>query len=320
MGNVRLTVAIPTFNGFRTLSQTLESVIKEISSLNRFDVNLEIFDNGSTGQSADFLNALALPEGSIVHRNTVNAGYDENIKRAVQCSQGDFVKILADDDVLVPGSLASLLAIIETHDDISFIVSDFSKFSTDMATEIEAPILSKQLSNLQKGESGLELARGRFGQVSSLAFRRAYFTNAVTIPGMGTNYLHVSVVYALALRHSYFIQTGTNVQVRDGSPNFTGSVERSVSTPVDGLGAIRNLRSLGYSRKFTRATYKTQAKYLFGIFMFGKRQGVNRLPVMIAKSISILGPRPELLIAFLACLIPSPIFDPITNLIKPSSV
>lgn len=317
MGRIRLTVAVPTFNGFKTLGETLGSIVSEISSLDRPAVNLEIFDNGSTGPSEEFLNSLSLPAGSIIHRAAQNLGYDENIKRAVQNSQGDFVKIIADDDLLVPGTLKSILDIIDSHKEISFVVSDFSKYSSDMLTELEAPILDAEIPSLQKGESGLSFVRGRFGQVSSLTFRRALFTDAVARPGLGTNYIHVYAVYALALHHAFIIQLGSNVLVREGSPNFSDNAERIVSTPLDGLGAMRDLKAMGYSRKFTRATYKSQANYLFGIFLFGKLHGTEGLIKKVSRAIGVLGPRPALILSLLACLIPLPVFRVIAKLPRP---
>lgn len=304
MKHILLTIAIPTFNGSATLLQAVESAKAEIENCKRTDVNLEVFDNASTGLSKEILNSLMLPQGSIIHTSQDNVGYDANVKRAVELSQGRFVKILADDDMLADGSILRHLKAIQEEPDLAFIVSDFAKYSGDMNKELEPPFLQKQFEGLHHGEEGLKLTQGRFGQVSSLTFNKRLFAGTEMNAGLGTNYIHVFAVYKLARKNPFHIATGNNVLVRDGSPNFSSSVEKMISTPVQGLGAIKNLRSDGYSKTFVDREYRVQAKYIAGLIAFGKLNKVKGLLSLVSYTFGILGARAYLFVAVLVLFVP----------------
>lgn len=308
MIDMLLTIAIPTYNGYRTLKDTVQSSIVEIERCRRTDVNIEIFDNGSTGLSKDILDSMVLPAGSIIHNSKENRGYDVNVKRAFELSQGRFIKILADDDVLAPGSLLRHLEAIEKHPNSAFIVSDFVKCSAEMNTEIEMPILPAAVEGLHSGELGLGLAGGRFGQVSSLTFNKSRLREIDLAMGLGTDYVHVFATYSLASSNDFYILTGGNILVRDGSPNFSASNENKISTPVKGLGAIQNLRKMGYSNQFVSSVYRDQARYISGLMVFGKIHTVAGLQKYLRRSFAVLGPRAYLFATALALAIPGAIF------------
>jgi glycosyltransferase involved in cell wall biosynthesis len=283
----------------------VESATVEIQNSNRADVNLEIFDNASTGLSKEILNSMVLPMGSIIHTSQENLGYDANVKRAVELSQGRFVKILADDDILTPGSLLRHLDAIENEPNLAFIVSDFAKYSADLNRELEPPFLPNRFGGLHRGEEGLKLTQGRFGQVSALTFNQGLFAGTEMNAGLGTNYIHVFAVYELARKNPFHVVTGNNILVRDGSPNFSASMEKMISTPVQGLSAIQGLRTMGYSKTFVDREYRLQAKYIAGLIAFGKLNNVKGLASHVSQTFGILGARSYLFAAVLVLLVPS---------------
>ena len=95
--NIILTIAIPTFQGAKTIRETLESIIIQITE----DIEILIIDNASTDNTKDIVNEFLNKHYHIHYlRNEKNVGLDANYDLAIKNANGEFVWLFSDDDVL----------------------------------------------------------------------------------------------------------------------------------------------------------------------------------------------------------------------------
>jgi glycosyltransferase involved in cell wall biosynthesis len=107
-----LTIAIPTYNRARYLGELLAALFDQLVPEPR--VELLISDNASPDETPSVIREYqerGLQLRNI--RNEINIGPDANFLQCFEQSQGKYVWIFGDDDILVPGGLAAILSHLE---------------------------------------------------------------------------------------------------------------------------------------------------------------------------------------------------------------
>jgi glycosyltransferase involved in cell wall biosynthesis len=101
-----LTVAIPSYNGQRTIRHAIDSCLGQSWT----DFELIVVDDGSVDDTVDVVNAVADRRVQCV-RYPTNAGAVANWNRCIGHAAGRYVWILHQDDWLRPGAMEALSAI-----------------------------------------------------------------------------------------------------------------------------------------------------------------------------------------------------------------
>ena len=107
--NLKLTIAIPTYNRLSKLKQTLARVLEITEGK---PVEVLISDNGSTDGTREYLQTIAKKQ---VHSflGDKNMGMDWNFLNCFNKASGEYVMLLGDDDLLLEKGLCSILKAIE---------------------------------------------------------------------------------------------------------------------------------------------------------------------------------------------------------------
>lgn len=126
-----LTVAVPTYNRSQVLATCLKALVRQISGdaglLSRVDVL--VIDNASTDDTQQIAQHFAALHPFISYRrNDRNYGIDGNIHRCCLYATGDFVHLLSDDDVVVPGGLGVIVSHLDRHPDVGFFLLNLRSF------------------------------------------------------------------------------------------------------------------------------------------------------------------------------------------------
>jgi glycosyltransferase involved in cell wall biosynthesis len=75
--------------------------------------------------------------------NERNFGIDENIRRVAIHATGTFVRLLSDDDVLVPGSIVRLMRVLRRRPDVGFLFLNAGTLVEEGGAEgVQAPVLA----------------------------------------------------------------------------------------------------------------------------------------------------------------------------------
>lgn len=105
--SITLTIAIPTFNRKPRLERCLITLLEQVAGKS---VELLVSDNASCDDTQFFMEAFCLEHPEVTYiRNTENIGPDRNFLNCYNKAAGEYVLLLGDDDVLLPGAVDTIL-------------------------------------------------------------------------------------------------------------------------------------------------------------------------------------------------------------------
>lgn len=111
----RVSVIIPTYNMASYLVDAVRSAIDDTS----VDREIIVVDDGSTDASAEMIKPYL--EQIRYIRKDPNAGLAEARNTAIEAAQGEYLRLLDADDVLVRGSLAQQAAVLDRQPDAAMV-------------------------------------------------------------------------------------------------------------------------------------------------------------------------------------------------------
>jgi glycosyltransferase involved in cell wall biosynthesis len=171
-----VSIVIPAFNP-RFFSVALQS------ALNQSHEHLEIIvtDDCPGDEIKQIVESLPVPESIALRyvRNAQRLGFQQNLLSAVKLAQGEFIKVLCDDDRLFPQSISAQAQVLTEHADVNLVLAQ--RFLSDANNFVlPARLINCQLANadtLFNGGDMLALIHGSpvniFGNFSSSLMRTA---------------------------------------------------------------------------------------------------------------------------------------------------
>ena len=109
---MKFSVLLPTRNGGKYLESSIESVLSQDYQ----DMELIVFDNANTDNTAEVVNAYSNDKRLKYYRTQSVVSVTDNWNNALKKSSGDYVLMMGDDDFLLPGYFDTLDKIIEEND------------------------------------------------------------------------------------------------------------------------------------------------------------------------------------------------------------
>jgi glycosyltransferase involved in cell wall biosynthesis len=113
-----VSVCIPSFNGGEFIATTLESILTQTLA----DFEVVIADDNSTDHTVAIIKSYKDPRIRLIE-NQQNLGLGQNWNKVLSCAQGEYVKLLGDDDVLYPQCLARQVAALERPANASAVLA-----------------------------------------------------------------------------------------------------------------------------------------------------------------------------------------------------
>lgn len=112
IGNGRVSVVIPNWNGKRFLSGCLDSLAKQTYD----KVEVIVIDNGSVDGSVEFLQDN-YPQIHLI-RFEKNTGFSVAVNAGIRAADSEFVALLNNDTVVEPDWLSEMIRAMRGHDEI----------------------------------------------------------------------------------------------------------------------------------------------------------------------------------------------------------
>jgi glycosyltransferase involved in cell wall biosynthesis len=117
-----ISICIPTYNGARYLRECLDSVLAQTFS--NFEVL--IVDDKSSDETVTIAQEYAKGDQRFkIIQNEKNLGLVTNWNHCIELAQGEWIKVLFQDDLIAPACLEKLLAACQPDDAIVFCRRDF---------------------------------------------------------------------------------------------------------------------------------------------------------------------------------------------------
>lgn len=240
MENKKLTVAIPTFNGERSIKKALSSIIDNISNVE--DLSIIVVDNDSEDSTAEVVKNFITENSHIditYYKNETNIGYDRNVDMCVQKSKTDYIWFLSDDDIIVNMGLDKVIDVISDSKP-DYILANF---------ENEIYISNSIQKNLT-GDQFFTETRFKCGLISSNVVRRQTWLDLDMKRYFDCLWIHFAyAVEALSSnRNGSGAIIGEYIIKDDGIPRW-GSGGSFINTGMLLLDIFTKLKPLSYSRK-----------------------------------------------------------------------
>ncbi|MGZ2406227.1 glycosyltransferase family 2 protein [Rhizobium ruizarguesonis] len=114
----KVSVCIPTYNGARYIEAAIESVLAQ----DYCSFEIVIVDNCSTDATKTIVFGYLSRNDKIrFFENAENIGLTANFNRCLDYAQGQYIKYLCVDDVLLPGCLQQMASELDVHPDVSLV-------------------------------------------------------------------------------------------------------------------------------------------------------------------------------------------------------
>lgn len=108
-----LSISIPTYNRGSILKKTLALLVREEGFDN---IQLVISDNHSPDKTAEIVKEFQEKYSNIkYHRNDRNIGLEENIKKVIELSDGEYIKVFNDYTYFEKGKLSTLIQYVQQN-------------------------------------------------------------------------------------------------------------------------------------------------------------------------------------------------------------
>lgn len=124
--DIKLTIAIPTYNRCDLLRQTLNSVIEQLVE----GIEIIVSDNASTDGTEEMVKEYCKKTNIRYFRNSKNLGMDKNFLNCLKNAEGEYIHLLSDDDILLPGAIKKILFLIEREEPDYINLNSFT-YSTE---------------------------------------------------------------------------------------------------------------------------------------------------------------------------------------------
>lgn len=125
-----ISVIIPSYNGERFLTETLESVFAQT----RLPQEVIVVDDASRDQTPGIVQALSrnAPLPLRLLRLRLNSGGPATpLNVGIEAAQGEYVSLLDQDDLMLPEKLAMQSDVLETNGDVEIVLSDHLVFNQE---------------------------------------------------------------------------------------------------------------------------------------------------------------------------------------------
>jgi glycosyltransferase involved in cell wall biosynthesis len=152
VGEIRITVGIPTFNRADLLREAIASVLEQTYT----DFRLIVSDNASTDETAKVVATFADPRLEYVRAET-NVGMIGNINRLIALADTEFLMLLPDDDRLYPDYLAAVVDVLQRNPRVGLVHTAVKEIGIDSSIEESARLIESNVPvTAESGRSFLE--------------------------------------------------------------------------------------------------------------------------------------------------------------------
>ena len=265
----QLSLCFPTYNRAALLDLALRAVLDQITPEAAEQVEIVVLDNASPDDTpAVVAQAKELfPQFNIrALRHSENIGPDANFYEAVKEAQGQFVYLLSDDDILLPGAVTRMLTLIEENPTFDAFCLNIRPFVSDLSEDKPTLLDIPQDIILRSRDEALMVIGPLVGFMSAMVFNKSRIAANDYTSKIGTNFLQ-----------SYFfldVLVGGNGFVVTAKPFLAQRIENAVDISyfrvfITSLHTVLTYaESIGYSRKVIR---RIEHKNLIGARHFVSR-------------------------------------------------
>jgi abequosyltransferase len=313
---VRLSLCIPTYNRAALLREALKPLMtqweNDLTETQREQIELVISDNHSPDETPEVIVHLrsAYPCLRLNHfRQPENLGAGANVVFVIQKAIGEYVYVLSDDDVLLPGFLSHLFALMTKYPDMDAFCLNARTFEQDVQEPTPPVFCLSEDRIIKNPDEALRFLGTWITFLSVMVFRRAgmegrdYTNRAETTIPQSYPFLDV-----LACRHGILITKEPFLAVRG---NNTGGYNFFEIFVTQFQCLMNYAQTIGYSSNTAGQVFQRHLRtFLFPFVLSTKRRSFGTLRMNYRdgaqRMLKAYGANPFLLLVVLPLLFAPP--------------
>jgi len=215
---MKLSVAIPTYNGAKYIREALDSIISQLGDIDE-EIEIVISDNASTDRTPEIIKEYQNKYSFIrCFRNDKNLGADRNFDLVIRQSKGEYVWLFGDDDKLEGGAYKKVLEVLRKYPKAGFIFVNYSSYNGDFSICIKERNLELMKDvYCNSADEFYSMTKIASIVISSNIVNRNLWNYVNKDKFIGTNWIHFCVVTSYLKGHSAYCIANPYVVLRQGS-------------------------------------------------------------------------------------------------------
>lgn len=211
---MRLSVCIATYRRADVIGETLASILPQLKD----GVELLVVDGASPDHTGAVVTAAFAGRDDCRYvRLPVKGGVDQDYCLAVEQARGDYCWLMTDDDILKPGAVERVLAALQGDPDLVVVNAEVA------GPDLRTLLLDRRLRiardhDVAPGRSGelLALAGDLLTFIGAVVIRRDTWRSRNAAPYLGTEFIHVGIIFQAPLERPVRIIGDPLVRIRYG--------------------------------------------------------------------------------------------------------
>lgn len=253
MGNdIKLTIGIPTYNGAKTIAETINSIIGQLTYDNSNKIEILISDNASNDNLEKIIENYVqrYPDLFSYYRNSENLGFDKNVDLVFKRAKGYYVWVFGDDDSFNYSAINYILDILETYPSIKVIFSNYEVCDARLVKkEIRGLKDIKEDIYCKDGDNFFQKGQFLFGLISSVIINKDEWNKIKDEKFSYYLWAYVfSMIKILAIDGESYIVAKKLFNLRTGQKRWE-SDGSSLKILLGILDVFNNMKRLGYQDK-----------------------------------------------------------------------
>lgn len=221
----RFSICIPAYNRANHLPALLDSIFAQ--DYGNYEVVICEDMSPQREQIAAVVHEYAQKHPEVIRyiENQKNLGYDANIRELIAQSSGDFCFFMGNDDIMCPGALREVAGVIESHDDVGFVLKSYAWFEGDPSRINQEIRYFSESRFMRKGREAITICYRRAGVISGFIVLRKAAQECATSEFDGALYYQMHVVASVLAQHNAVSMPKVLVLCRGDEPPDFGNSE-----------------------------------------------------------------------------------------------
>ncbi len=219
---IKLSVCIATYNRADLIGQTLDSLVSQV----REGVEIVVVDGASTDDTEKVMSSYAERCPAIrYHRMPAKGGVDRDFCHAVSFAAGEYCWLMTDDDIVKPGAVDTILALLPRK--YSLIIVNAEVRDKSLQVRLDPKRLRLAADTFYEPSSREKLfteTANYLTFIGGVVIDRALWNERAKEPYIGTEFIHVGVIFQKDLPGGAFAVSEPALIIRFGNAQWSSRV------------------------------------------------------------------------------------------------